>query len=428
MAEEREPTVEDVEALVGAATPHFAFQIRARVQGADQRPPRRSSGPPLRGGTDRASRAPRPLDVEGRRGAARVAGADRLGDDLPSHRPVGPLAGMTFAGKSVLVTGGSRGIGREIALRFAALGAARVAIGYFRSDAAAEETGQDIEAVGAEPLLLRGNVGDPERVASFLEQAGPTRRPRRERGDRRDPARCSSSRRSTGTGPERERALRLHACASRAPSMPAGSSIVAVSSLGSVRVLDNYVLVGISKAAIEALVRYLAVELAPREIRVNAVSAGLVETDALDAFPNREEMIAFYREPHARGQARRAQGGRRRRLLSRLASGRDDPRPHARRRRRLLAARIGPWWMPSTNSNRAVSPTHAGRGWTPTPHCRTPTGLPRLGAEDLDLLATAAYMLGRDDDCADCLERAHHAHLEDGRAAARRALRVLAGT
>jgi enoyl-[acyl-carrier protein] reductase III len=77
--------------------------------------------------------------------------------------------------------------------------------------------------------------------------------------------------------------------------MPAGSSIVAVSSLGSVRVLDNYVLVGISKAAIEALVRYLAVELASREIRVNAVSAGLVETDALDAFPNREEMISFYR-------------------------------------------------------------------------------------------------------------------------------------
>jgi enoyl-[acyl-carrier protein] reductase III len=73
--------------------------------------------------------------------------------------------------------------------------------------------------------------------------------------------------------------------------MPSGSSIVAVSSLGSVRVLENYSLVGTSKAALEALVRYLAVELAPRGIRVNAVSAGVVETGALEHFPNREEML-----------------------------------------------------------------------------------------------------------------------------------------
>ena len=74
--------------------------------------------------------------------------------------------------------------------------------------------------------------------------------------------------------------------------MPEGSSIVGVSSLGSTRVLENYVLVGASKAALEALVRYLAVELAPRGIRVNAVSGGVVETGALDHFPNREEMIS----------------------------------------------------------------------------------------------------------------------------------------
>jgi enoyl-[acyl-carrier protein] reductase III len=74
--------------------------------------------------------------------------------------------------------------------------------------------------------------------------------------------------------------------------MEAGSSIVAVSSLGSQRVLENYVLVGTSKAALESIVRYLAVELAPRDIRVNAVSAGVVETEALDHFPNREQMIS----------------------------------------------------------------------------------------------------------------------------------------
>jgi enoyl-[acyl-carrier protein] reductase III len=60
-------------------------------------------------------------------------------------------------------------------------------------------------------------------------------------------------------------------------------------------VLDNYSLVGTSKAALEALVRYLAVELAPLGIRVNAVSGGVVETGALEHFPNREEMLRFGR-------------------------------------------------------------------------------------------------------------------------------------
>jgi enoyl-[acyl-carrier protein] reductase III len=77
-----------------------------------------------------------------------------------------------------------------------------------------------------------------------------------------------------------------------APEMEPGSSIIGVSSLGSTRVMENYALVGASKAALESLVRYLAVELAPRGIRVNAVSAGLVETGALEHFPNRDEMLS----------------------------------------------------------------------------------------------------------------------------------------
>jgi enoyl-[acyl-carrier protein] reductase III len=200
-----------------------------------------------------------------------------------------------FEGKSVLVTGGSRGIGREIALRFAALGAARISIGYLRSDAAAGETAADITNAGAEPILLRGNVGDPGRVAGLLEAAGPLDvivanaatgviRPALELEEKHWDWTLNANARSIFT-------LARHA----APSMPPGSSIVAISSLGSTRVLEDYVLVGISKAAIEALVRYLAVELAPRDIRVNAVSAGLVETGALDHFRNREEMLAYYR-------------------------------------------------------------------------------------------------------------------------------------
>jgi enoyl-[acyl-carrier protein] reductase III len=75
-----------------------------------------------------------------------------------------------------------------------------------------------------------------------------------------------------------------------------GGSLVAISSLGAGRTLPNYVLVGTSKAALESLVRYLGVELAGRGIRVNGVSGGVVETDALDHFENREQMLRNARE------------------------------------------------------------------------------------------------------------------------------------
>jgi enoyl-[acyl-carrier protein] reductase III len=191
---------------------------------------------------------------------------------------------------SVFVTGGSRGIGKAIALRFAELGAARVAIGYLRNDRAAETAAEELRAAGAEPVLVRGNVSS-ERVARQVAELGP----------------LDALIHSAATGVIRPaldiekkhwdwtldaNAFALLALAkAAAPQMQSGSSIVGISSLGSTRVLENYVVVGASKAALESLVRYLAVELAPAGIRVNAVSAGVVETEALDHFPNKDEMV-----------------------------------------------------------------------------------------------------------------------------------------
>ncbi len=197
---------------------------------------------------------------------------------------------MTLEGASVLVTGGSRGIGRAIALRLASLGARRVAIGYLRNDNAAEETAEELRAAGAEPVLVRGNVSS-ERVLEQVRDLGPLAAlvHNAATGVIR-PALETEPKHWEWTLTANARAL-LDLARAAAPSMPRGSTIVGISSLGSTRVLDNYVLVGTSKAALESIVRYLAVELAPSGIRVNAVSAGVVETGALEHFPNREQML-----------------------------------------------------------------------------------------------------------------------------------------
>jgi enoyl-[acyl-carrier protein] reductase III len=198
---------------------------------------------------------------------------------------------MSFDGASVLVTGGTRGIGKAIALRFAELGAKRVTIGYLRNDRAAEETAEELRAAGAEPLLLRGNVSSQRVVQEALELGPFDVVVHNAATGVIEPALETQDKHWDWTLNANARAL-LTLARALAPKMKAGSSIVGISSLGSTRVLENYVLVGVSKAALEAVVRYLAVELAPRGIRVNAVSAGVVETGALDFFPNREQMIS----------------------------------------------------------------------------------------------------------------------------------------
>jgi enoyl-[acyl-carrier protein] reductase III len=159
-----------------------------------------------------------------------------------------------------------------------------------RSDSAAEETAAELRALGAEPVLVRGNVTS-DRVLEQIGELGALDvfvhnaatgviRPALETEEKHWDWTLNANARSF-----------LALTRVIAPAMPQGSSIVAISSLGSIRVLENYALVGTSKAALESLVRYLAVELGPAGIRVNAVSGGVVDTGALDHFPNRDEML-----------------------------------------------------------------------------------------------------------------------------------------
>jgi len=198
---------------------------------------------------------------------------------------------VTLGGASVLVTGGTRGIGKAIALRFAALGAKRIALGYLRNDAAAEQAADEVRTAGAEPVLVRGNVASDRVVDEFASHGPYTAVVHNAATGVIRAALETEDKHWDWTLAANSRAL-LSLARACAPDMQPGSSIVGVSSLGSIRVLENYILVGTSKAALESVVRYLAVELAPRGIRVNAVSAGVVETEALDYFPNREQMLA----------------------------------------------------------------------------------------------------------------------------------------
>lgn len=196
--------------------------------------------------------------------------------------------------KTALVTGGSRGIGKAISLSLAARGA-NVVIAFLRKGAAAAETCAEIEGLGVKAVPVRCNVGDASSIDALFDHIEETFGgldvfiSNAATGVIR-PVEQLDEKAWAWTMDANARALLLGARRA-APLMTQGGSIVALSSLGSTRVLPGYAVVGASKAAIECLVRYLAVELAPR-VRVNTVSPGVVDTDALTHFPMRQEMLA----------------------------------------------------------------------------------------------------------------------------------------
>ena len=201
---------------------------------------------------------------------------------------------MTFTGKTVLVTGGSRGIGKAIALEFAARGA-DIAFNYIRSHKAAAETQAEIESLGVRCLRVRAHLGDSAKIRELFAEVNDAFG----KLDVLVNNAASGVQRSASELEEKhwDWTLNVNAkapwlCAIEASKlMHDGGSIVNITSQGSSKVLPYYFSVGTSKAALESLTRYLAVELAPQGISVNAVSGGYVQTGALDHFPNRESMM-----------------------------------------------------------------------------------------------------------------------------------------
>ena len=194
-----------------------------------------------------------------------------------------------FSNKIALVTGSGRGIGRAIALYFAKNGA-DVVVNFFRNRAPAEETAQEIEKLGRRALLVKADVGDLDdlkRLFAEAEQAfgGLDVYIHNAASGYNRPVMEQKPKGWDWTMNINARSL-LFGAQQAVPLMEkrGGGSIVSISSPGSTRVLPDYVVVGASKAALESLTRYLAVELAPRNIVVNAVSPGVVETEALQHF------------------------------------------------------------------------------------------------------------------------------------------------
>jgi 3-oxoacyl-[acyl-carrier protein] reductase/7-alpha-hydroxysteroid dehydrogenase len=201
----------------------------------------------------------------------------------------------SLTGRTALVTGSSRGIGRAIALKLGEAGA-DVAVNYVTREKDAQAVVDQLTAMGRRAFATRADVSNLDELGGLFDAVGaawggldiyvnnaidvasfgPVMRLRP------DPWRHTIDSHVTTFLVGSQRAAKL--------MKGRAGSIVALSSLGSRSYVPHYAPVGVGKAAVEALVRYLAMELGAEGIRVNCVSGGPIETDALKSFSTYEQM------------------------------------------------------------------------------------------------------------------------------------------
>lgn len=206
---------------------------------------------------------------------------------------------LPFENKVALITGGARGIGKATALKLAHAGC-DIAIVYYNSSDEAVRLVEALQHLGRRAVAIQANVADESSVKELFVQF-------KEHFKQLDflisnaasgvlkPALKMSTKHWRWCMETNALALN-HLVREGLSLMPRQSRVLALSSLGAERAIPNYAFIGASKAALEALVRSLALELAPQEITVNTVSAGVVDTDALKHFPNREHLLGEYQE------------------------------------------------------------------------------------------------------------------------------------
>ncbi|MBN8208107.1 enoyl-[acyl-carrier-protein] reductase FabL [Bacillus sp. NTK071] len=210
--------------------------------------------------------------------------------------------------KVALITGGTRGIGKAIAYKFASEGY-NLVLNFMRKKKDAEQTKQELEeAFGITVHIVKANVGEVKQITSLFQETEETFGRldvfinNAASGVLRPLMEIEESHWDWTQNINAKAYLFAAQEAARIMEKNGGGSIVALSSLGSIRALPNYVAVGVSKASVEAITRYLAVELSPKGIVVNAVSGGAVDTDALKHFPNREELLESAKKRNPAGR------------------------------------------------------------------------------------------------------------------------------
>ncbi|WP_437806337.1 SDR family oxidoreductase [Sorangium sp. So ce1078] len=217
----------------------------------------------------------------------------------PAAQRSNPAPGAALAGKTVLVTGSSRGLGRAIAAKLGRAGA-RVVINSFHSRDDGDAVADEIRGAGGDAVHVWGSVANPAHIDKLFETIA------RDVGELHHFVSNASNGRFgplEQTTPEhwelafRTNVIGYHQCAMRAARLMerhGGGRIVALSSNGSSRYLEHFGAMGAVKAAVESLTRALAVELAPRNVQVNCVSAGPIYGHVTSNYPDHERILPYW--------------------------------------------------------------------------------------------------------------------------------------